>query len=324
MGYGAWNTNTYDARAAAKRARGESAFDYSDVMARTLPRSAWTVHASLDPQRVNSNGPFAGTITREAADSPEHPESTPIAVIFDVTGSMGGIPRVLQRKLPALHGLLQRKRYAADPQILFGAVGDAYCDRVPLQIGQFESDNRMDEQLESIVLEGGGGGGNHESYELAAYFLARHSHLDSARKRGRKGYAFFIGDERIYRTVDARQVRRLIGEDVRQSIDTEDVFAMLREQYEVFFLFAAEGSYRPEDVLSPREDSEAIGWRGLVGQNALILEDATAVCETIAVTIGLHEGTVSLRDGLDDLAAAGADGAAIEATGRALADVRIV
>jgi hypothetical protein len=28
---------------------------------------------------------------------------------------------------------------------------------VPLQIGQFESDNRMDEQLGNILIEGGGG-----------------------------------------------------------------------------------------------------------------------------------------------------------------------
>ena len=58
---------------------------------------------------------------------------------------------------------------------MFGAIGDATCDRVPLQVGQFESDNRMDDDLGRIVLEGGGGGQQTESYELAMYFMARHT-----------------------------------------------------------------------------------------------------------------------------------------------------
>ena len=99
-------------------------------------------------------------------------------MLFDVTGSMRKVPRVLQTKLPQLLGLLQRQGYASDPQIMFGAIGDATCDRVPLQVGQFESDNRMDDDLGRIVLEGGGGGQMTESYELAMYFMARHTATD--------------------------------------------------------------------------------------------------------------------------------------------------
>ena len=58
---------------------------------------------------------------------------------------------------------------------MFGAIGDATCDRAPLQVGQFESDNRMDDDLGRILLEGGGGGQKTESYELAMYFMARHT-----------------------------------------------------------------------------------------------------------------------------------------------------
>ena len=41
------------------------------------------------------------------------------ALIRAVTGSMGGVPRKLQTKLPELFGLLLRKDYCTDPQLLF-------------------------------------------------------------------------------------------------------------------------------------------------------------------------------------------------------------
>ena len=147
MGSGSWSTNVYDAAAHYRAASGAGAFDYSDRATRGA-RNTWKAHPSLDPK---------GLTLRESRDSDEHPASLPIAVLFDVTGSMQSVPRVLQTKLPELFGLLLRKGYTEHPQILFGAVGDATCDRVPLQLGQFESDNRMDDDLGNILLEGAAG-----------------------------------------------------------------------------------------------------------------------------------------------------------------------
>src|SRR5882757_7308604 len=153
MGSGYWSTNVYDAAERYRAAAGTGAFAYSDHVT-SSPRADWRAHQSLDPH---------GLTLRESRDSDEHPNSLAISVLFDVTGSMGGVPRVLQTKLPDLFGLLLRKGYTEHPQILFGAVGDATCDRVPLQLGQFESDNRMDDHLGNILLEGGGGGQMTES-----------------------------------------------------------------------------------------------------------------------------------------------------------------
>jgi hypothetical protein len=171
MGSGRWSTDVYDAAARMRKATGTSAFAYSDSGARK-------VHPALNPFGVG---------VRESRDSDEHPQSLAIAVLFDVTGSMQRVPRILQEKLPGLLGLILRKGYVRDPHILFGAIGDATCDRVPLQIGQFESDNRMDDDLGRMVLEGGGGGQMTESYELAMYFMARHTSIDCFDRRGRKG-----------------------------------------------------------------------------------------------------------------------------------------
>ncbi|MBU2666447.1 hypothetical protein KOI35_23355 [Actinoplanes bogorensis] len=277
MGSGRWSTDVYTAADNYRRATGTSAFAYSDNGARKA-------HKALDPMNVSK---------RESRDSDEHPFSTPIAVLFDVTGSMGGVPRVLQTKLPQLLGLLTRKGYATDPHILFGAVGDATCDRVPLQIGQFESDNRMDEDLERIVLEGGGGGQMTESYELAMYFMARHTSLDSFEKRGRRGYLFLIGDEKPYDQVKPAEVKKFLGERA-EKMSTEAIVAELQRTFDVYYLLpTAAGHGGNRDVLKR--------WRGLLGQNVLELDDLDAVCETIALTVGLGEGTIDLDAGLDDL-----------------------
>lgn len=280
-------------------------------------------HETLDPKVLaGATSPFVGKVMREARDSDDHPESTPIAVWFDVTGSMHQIPEVLQQKLPKLYGLLLAKGYVEHPQILFGAIGDAYSDKVPLQVGQFESDNRADDHLANLFLEGGGGGGNHESYQLAAYFMARHTATDAWDKRGKRGYLFLIGDERTYRKIDRHQVERLIGDTLQEDISTEELFAELVERWDVYYLFAEQGSYEVSSVLEKSASAgEALAWRDLLGQNALVLEDASAVCETIALTIGLAEGAIDLDEGLAHLRETGTDARAIEATGKALATV---
>lgn len=300
MGSGSWSTNVYDAAAHYRAASGAGAFDYSDRATRGA-RNTWKAHPSLDPE---------GLTVRESRDSDEHPDSLPIAVLFDVTGSMQSVPRVLQTKLPELFGLLLRKGYTEHPQILFGAVGDATCDRVPLQLGQFESDNRMDDDLGNILLEGGGGGQMTESYELAMYAMARHTALDSVDRRGRRGYLFLIGDEKPYGKVKAREVRDVLGDDIAEDIPITAILAELRRSYDVYFILPAGTAHAGStDVLGT--------WRKLLGQNVIELDDLDAVCETIALTVGLGEEAIDLEEGLDDLADIGSASAA--SVGRALA-----
>jgi hypothetical protein len=274
----------YDAAERYRTATGRGAFDYSDQVKRNR-RATWAAHPSLDP---------AGLTVRESRDSAEHPESLAISVLFDVTGSMGGVPRTLQTKLPDLFGLLLRKGYTEHPQLLFGGVGDATCDQVPLQLGQFESDNRMDEQLGRILLEGGGGGQMTESYELALYAMARHTSLDCWEKRGRRGYLFLIGDELPYGRVKAREVRAVLGDRLTEDIPLPQILTEVKRTFNVFYILPAGASYagNPE-VLDV--------WHRLLGQNVIELDDLDAVCETIALTVGLGEEAIDLAAGLADL-----------------------
>jgi hypothetical protein len=304
MGSGRWSTNVFDEHNRYKAAAGKGAFDFSDTLHRSGP-SSWHAHATLDPKGVK---------VRESRDSAEHPNSTAIVVMFDVTGSMGSIPVTLQKKLPNLLGLLLRKGYVADPQILFGAIGDATCDNVPLQVGQFESDNRMDENLENIFLEGGGGGQQTESYELAMYFAARHTDIDCWNRRRHKGYLFIIGDEMAYSTVKKREVQGILGDGLERDISTKEILRELQERYHVFYILPRAASYGGNPRILEF-------WRKLLGQNVLELEDPAAVCETIALTIGMFEGNIDLHAGTRDLKDLGVADKTLQVVTTALATI---
>ena len=68
----------------------------------------------------------------------------------------------------------------------------------------------MDDDLGRILLEGGGGGQKTESYELALYFMARHTATDCFERRGRRGYLFIIGDEMAYPRVKPAEVSAVL------------------------------------------------------------------------------------------------------------------
>ncbi|GAB3103378.1 hypothetical protein [Isoptericola nanjingensis] len=300
MGAGQWDTSTYTAAAAARRARGQDDFGYTTRM-RGVPRDQRTAAPDLDA---------FGATAREARDSAEHPRSTPIAVLFDVTGSMGQVPMTLQRRLPDLLGLLTRGGYAQDPQILVGAIGDDVFDAVPLQVGQFESDNRIDAQLRDIYLERGGGGDGKEGYALAAHFLATRARLDSLERRGRKGYCFLIGDEANKDRLFASSIRKFVGDRAFRDLDVREVYRRLEEKFHVYFVVPNLTAYYDAPWLEEH-------WRDLLGERFLKLDDPDAVCDLIALTVGMMEDAITLDEGLADLGAIGSTGAA--AVGKALA-----
>lgn len=278
----------YASRIATAKATGADIFAHDADM---RSGAASSINEKLDPKKLNK----AGKQTRESFDSDVHPLSVPVAILFDNTGSMSTVPRVFVEKLGKLMSILVKKGYLAHPHVLFGAINDATCSQYPLQVGQYEGGNEMDEALTSIYLEGGGGGHITESYELGVYFLARFSDLDSVKKRGKKGYCFIMGDELPYPAVDRHQVEKFIGgpplesnvrfsmRDPRKSSAHGDILAELEEKFDVFWIMPGGTNHWDDpsvnDVLAK-----------IFGQHFLKLPDARDVCELIATTIGVCEG----------------------------------
>lgn len=185
---------------------------------------------------------------REARDSQDHPESTPIIIGLDVTGSMGYLSKkVATEALNETMMKLYSTNVVKDPALMFAAYGD-YRDDSPLQVTQFESDIRVAEQLLDLWLEDGGSG--QVVLSLLWYFAAKHTALDSYEKRHKKGFLFTIGDAAQCR--DGEQdllplYPRVFGEDVRMSVT--EILSEAQKKFEVFHLFLEDGEARPPSIV---------------------------------------------------------------------------
>lgn len=204
----------------------EDAFHYSQQATQS---GAGRVHDHLNPKGV----------MRECLDSDAMPNVTPIVFAMDVTRSRGDDAKVVYSGLMPFLGSLFLSGAAVDPQLMFVAFGDATSDRAPLQIGQFESDERMDGDLGRLWLEEGGGGTGEESAELVAYMLARKTKIDAVDVRGQKGFCFFTSDEAMYPAVKAAEVKRIIGDDIGEDIPSSEIFAELQRKFHTYLIFPA-------------------------------------------------------------------------------------
>ena len=303
MGYTLWSDAHYRRHAAELAAAGRSAFGFDQDIREH--RAAAGVHPLMDPARLTKG-------VRESRDSAAHATSRAVAVMFDVTGSMHTVPRILQKNLCRLFDLLVDKKYLTDPAVLVGGIGDATCDVAPLQVGQFESGNEVEDDLGRLYLEGGGGGQKTESYELALYFLARKTSIDCWEKRQTKGYAFLIGDEMPYGRVKRKEVKYVFGDDLQSDIPIQQIVAEVQKKYELFYILPNLTSYYDDPQVLPM-------WQKLLGQNAFRLPDPAAISESIAATIGLAEGSARFDELADDLSGAGASGKVVNAVSSALA-----
>lgn len=287
MGGGSWSAATYEAVTSSKIASGTS-FAY-DRYAKTS--GIHKAHESLDPKRLNA----AGQNIRESRDSDEHPNSKPMVIAFDQTGSMGSVPREMQARLKAVFQLTLDKGIE-DVQIAVGAYGDASIgEHVPLQISQFESDNRIDDALDNIYIEGKGGGNNGETSNLLMYYLAHHTVLDSFEKRGQKGKLYLIADEKQV-PIDAAIIEKYIGGQPLGDLSFGGIAAELTKTWDVTILLINNSAARWQN--SEQFYTELFGPEAVV-----VVQDISAIPEIIAGLFAVDMGR-SISDVKADLEAA--------------------
>lgn len=229
------------------------------------------VHESMDSTKIK---------LREARDSETHPETIPIIVALDLTGSMGFIPHHLVKNgLPTLmSGIIQNG--LKDPALLFLGVGDHETDDYPLQIGQFESgDEELDMWLTRTYIEGGGGANGGESYSLAHYFAARHTKTDAWDKRKTKGILITIGDEPNLISYPGDSMRTITGDSNISSFNDKDILEEAQEKWEVYHIY-------PVKFYERKDTTEY--WKQLLGERFFSVENEKEIVETIKDIVIKH------------------------------------
>jgi hypothetical protein len=225
---------------------------------------------------------------REACETSDKPQITPIIVALDVTGSMGKIPHELIKEgLGTLMEEIQKRGSIPNPQLMFMAIGDVEYDQHPLQVTQFESDIRIAEQLRNLYLEGGGGGNDSESYTLAWDFAAHKTKLDCFEKRGEKGLLFTIGDECLPQGLSGEHRKAFVGIENAENLSSAELYANISKIYDVFHVC----------VKSTRHDHFTLRalqtWEDCIGKQNIISVEAknyTKIPEVIVSTIDLLRG----------------------------------
>jgi hypothetical protein len=268
MGHGRWNAG-----------------DWNHYTAGNAHRSREEIFRAraLDP-RYN---PAAITL-REARDGALNPASTAIILASDVTGSMGLVAeRMIRSGLDTTMREIIERKPVSDPQIMAMAIGDAECDRAPLQVTQFEADIRLAEQLQDLWIEGGGGGNRGESYHLPWAFAAMRTSIDCFERRGRKGYLFTVGDEPILPGISAQNLARVFGAPFGAGMSSADMLAMASRTYDVFHVALTTVGYSQQPA---GLDAAMRTWAPLLGQRVLPCDDPDRVAEIIVSAIQVNEG----------------------------------
>ena len=181
------------------------------------------IHKDLNPYKV----------VRECCDSDEHPNTIPVIIGLDVTGSMGSACIKTAQNLNTIITSLYDK--FDDIEFMIMGIGDLSYDSAPIQASQFESDVRIAEHLDKVYMEHGGGGNSFESYTAAWYFGLHHTKLDCW-KRGKKGIIITMGDEPLNPYLPKYPLEKITGDSLEADVETKDLYELTKEKFDIYHI----------------------------------------------------------------------------------------
>ena len=270
MGWGSWTSASYN------------------TVVRTMGFNSTTAMACANVQEVyreNQLNPLLNpkNVMRECLDTEEHPETIPVILALDVTGSMGSAATMCASKLDEIMTELYGK--VKDVEFLMMGIGDLACDDVPIQASQFESDIRILDKTTKVYFEGGGGGNSYESYTAAWYFGLHNTKLDCW-KRGKKGIIITMGDEPLNPYLPGRRLSEVLGTST-QDVDTENLYKEVCEKYDVYHIAITNNS-----CYKRYKDEINNSWDKLLNQH-LIISTSDELPKIISEIVTEHENNFS-------------------------------
>lgn len=188
------------------------------------------IDESLDPKRFS---------LRECVNSDEHPNTIPIILALDVTGSMGSSCKETAEALASIMSDLYKKY--DDIEFCVMGIGDLAYDRAPIQMSQFESDVRIAESIDKIYMEHGGGCNAYESYTAAWYMGLKRTSLDRIEKQGKKGIIITMGDEPLNPYLPKINLNEAVNGEEQDDIDTEELYEEASKKFDIYHIAVDSG-----------------------------------------------------------------------------------
>lgn len=254
MGGGAWTTasvSNYVSNSALFTSLGATTLDSLNSFSASQVYTARKIDTLLDPKNV----------IRECCDSEEHPNTFPVIIGLDVTGSMGKATVACAAKLNDIMENLYGK--VSDIEFMMMGIGDLAYDNAPIQVTQFESDVRILDQTTKIYFEGGGGGNSYESYTAAWYFGLYHTKLDCW-NRGKRGLIITMGDEPLNPYLPGVNLAEVTGDSV-QNVDTVELYDEVIKKFDVYHIAITD----QESSFARYEERIKNSWGKVLGQHLL-------------------------------------------------------
>ena len=274
MGSGTWTACAYDTYTKATYNVSAEAISATNFTTQNFYRSRSLADV------LNAKGKI-----RECLDSDEHPNSYPIILALDVTGSMGSAATEAGKKLGEIMSSIYANDTITDPEFCVMAIGDLAYDYAPIQMSQFESDVRIAEQLDKVYFEGGGGGNSYESYTMAWYMGLRHAKLDCW-ERNAKGLIITLGDEQINPYLPKNGIQNYAGDTIQADIETNDLYKEVCEKYDVYHISVNDtrSSYRWNN----QQDAVDKSWINVIGEDHYRVSNLENLADTIISIITEH------------------------------------
>lgn len=263
MGGGSWTSTAYVTHSTT--ARGYTSMDAFMAADTQSLYKARGLNEALNPKNV----------VRECRDSEEHPNSLPVILALDVTGSMGSAATEIAKKLDVIMQDIFKKDLGRDVEFCVIAVGDQVCDSAPYQVSQFESDIRIAEALEKIYFEGCGGGNSYESY-TGAWLWANDRTRCDCWSRGGKGVIITMGDELPTGSLSREHAKDFLGslpdDDLlngqKKDLEPQDILAQTSKKWNVFHISVDDPNTSYQRYRRSYDIDEQ--WQGVLGDHYLV------------------------------------------------------
>lgn len=280
MGHGVFTTSSFASYNTSLGRHYDTVTNYVSGQEYTATR----LDEGLDPKKFT---------IRECANNEEHPNTVPVILALDVTGSMGSACAETAAAIGKI--VLNLFDKFKDVEFCIMGIGDLAYDRAPIQMGQFESDVRIAESLDKVYMEHGGGGNAYESYTAAWYMGLKRTKLDCFDKQGRKGVIITMGDEPLNPYLPVRELNGSINAHEQSDINTEDLYKEASKKFDIFHIAIND----PGCMYSYYKSSIKNTWGKLLGDRCKVstineLSKTIEDCVAESITDNPVESTVQL------------------------------